>query len=212
MFASTSASAALPLLLKAASRLKPLDAGLAREAYHDALLAAIMAGRLPNGPHLADIARATLAAPPGPPPKRNDLFLNGVAVVATEGCPSGVPMVLRSLESFRDDEISREEGLGWLSFACRVAHNVWDFDRWSVLSARLVDLARQTEALPVLPSALHRLVCNRALAGELAGAEAVTIDEVTGSRFFAQYAALALEPWRGAVSTRRSSEERSSGP
>lgn len=141
----------------------------------------------------------TAAPPPGPPPKRNDLFLNGVAVVATEGCPAGVPMVLRALDSFRDDEISREAGLGRLPFACRVAHNVWDFDRWSVLSARLVDLARQTEALPVLPSARHRLVCNRALAG----AEAVTIGEVTGSRFFAQYAALALEPWRGAVSTRR---------
>ncbi|SEH01814.1 AAA ATPase domain-containing protein [Nonomuraea solani] len=54
----------------------------------------------------------------------------------------------------------------------------------------------------LLPSALHLRVSNRALAGELAGAdallaEAVTIGEVTGSRFFAQYAALVLEPWKG---------------
>ncbi|MER6176109.1 AAA family ATPase [Streptosporangium sp. NPDC001681] len=202
VFASTSAGAALPLLLKAGKQLEPLDPGLARETYRDALNAAMTAGRLPSGAQLVDVAKATLAAPPGPPPERNDLFLNGVAVLATEGCSAGVPMVLRALDAFRTEGVSREEGLGWLSFACRMAHNVWDFDSWSVLSARLVDLARETGALSVLPLALHMLVSNRALAGELAVAdallaEAVTIGEVTGSRFFAQYAALVLEPWRG---------------
>lgn len=160
------------------------------------------AGRLPSGAQLVDVAKATLAAPPGPPPERNDLFLNGVAVVATEGYSAGVPMVLQALDAFRAEGVSREEGLGWLSFACRMAHNVWDFDSWSTLSARLVDLARETGALSVLPLALHMRVSNRALAGELDVAdallaEAATIGEVTGSRFFAQYAALVIEPWRG---------------
>ncbi|MGW0198017.1 ATP-binding protein [Nonomuraea sp. NPDC003201] len=202
VFASTSAGAGLPLLLKAAKQLEPLDPGLARETYRDALNAAMTAGRLPSGAQMVDVAKATLAAPPGPPPGRHDLFLNGVAVVATEGYSAGVPMVLRALDAFRTEGVSREESLSWLSFACRMAHNVWDFDNWSVLSARLVDLARQTGALSVLPLALHMLVSNRALAGELAVAdallaEAVTIGEVTGSRFFAQYAALVLEPWKG---------------
>ncbi|MBP2705060.1 AAA family ATPase [Microbispora sp. RL4-1S] len=202
VFSSTSAGAGLPLLLKAAARLESLDAGLAREAYRDAMFAVITAGHLPNGARLADVARAILAAPPGPASERTNLFLNGVAVMAVEGYTAGTPMVLRALESFRDDGVSREEGLGWLPFACRVAHNVLDFDSWSVLSTRLVDLARETGALSVLPSALHMLVSNRALAGELAIAEellaeAVDIGEVTGSRFFARYAALVLEPWRG---------------
>ncbi|MFF4616028.1 ATP-binding protein [Nonomuraea jabiensis] len=212
LFASTSAGAALPLLLRAAKRLEPLDPGTARETYRDALNAAMTAGRLPSGAQLTDVARATLAAPPGPPPERNDLFLNGVAVVATEGYAAGVPMVLRALDAFRAEGVSREEGLGWLSFACRMAHNVWDFDSWSVLSARLVDLARETGALSVLPPALHMLVSNRALAGELSVAdellaEAVTIGEVTGSRFFAQYAALVVEPWKGREAATRQAIE-----
>ncbi|MEV1003945.1 AAA family ATPase [Nonomuraea sp. NPDC050202] len=201
-FASTSAGAALPLLLKAARRLEPLDAGLARETYRDALNAAMAAGRLPSGAQAVDIAEATLAAPPGPPPKRNDLLLNGVALAATEGYAAGVPLVRQALDAFRADGVSREEGLGWLPFACRMAHNVWDFETWSVLSARLAGLARETGALSVLASALHMLVANRVLAGELEladvlVAEAATIGEVTGSRSLAQYSALVLEAWRG---------------
>ncbi|KAB8185176.1 AAA family ATPase [Nonomuraea phyllanthi] len=209
VFASTSASAALPLLLKAAERLEPLDAGLARQAYRDALFAVNTAGHLRDGTQMTDVARAALAAPPGPSPERNDLLLNGIALSATEGYAAGVPMVQRALKNFRDSRLSKEEVLGWLPFATRLAHNVWDFDSWTVLSQRLVDLARETGALSALPSALHMLVSNRAMAGELAGAdallaEAVTIGEVTGSRFFAQFAALVLEPWRGReAATRR---------
>ncbi|MGW3347081.1 LuxR C-terminal-related transcriptional regulator [Nonomuraea rubra] len=202
VFASSNAGAALPLLLEAAERLEPLDAGLAREAYRDALLALITTGRLLNGARFGDVATSILAAPPGPPPERNDLLLKGVAVMATESYAAGVPMVLRALDAFRTEGASKEADLGWLSFTCRLAHNVWDFDSWSILSARLVDLAREMGALSVLPSALEMLVSNRAMAGELAVAdtlltEAVTVGEVTGSRFFAQYTALLLEPWRG---------------
>ncbi|MFI7418660.1 AAA family ATPase [Nonomuraea sp. NPDC049684] len=201
-FASRSAGSAFPLLLRAGERLAPLDSGLARETYRDTLNAAMNAGRLPSGAQVVDIAEAMLAAPPGPPPERNDLLLNGVGVALTEGYAAGAPMVLRALEAFRAEGVSREEGLGWLPFASRMAHNVWDFDSWSVLSARLVDLARGTGALSVLPSALHMLVSNRVLAGEFAladalVAEAVTIAEVTGSRYLAQYATLILEAWRG---------------
>ncbi|NJP88902.1 AAA family ATPase [Nonomuraea sp. FMUSA5-5] len=211
-FASTSAGASLPLLLKAGKRLEPLDAGLARETYRDALNAAMTAGHLPDGAQAADIAAATLAAPAGPPPPRHDLLLNGVARSATEGYAAGVPLVRRALDAFRADAVTREEGLGWLPFASRMAHNVWDFDSWSVLSARLAGLARETGALSVLPSALHMLVANRVLAGELSVAEtlvaeAATIGEVTGSRFLAQYAALVLEAWRGRETTMRQVSE-----
>ncbi|MFD1502849.1 helix-turn-helix transcriptional regulator, partial [Streptosporangium lutulentum] len=202
MFTSRSAGAALPLLLRAAKRLEPLDAGLARETYRDALEAAMTAGRLSSGAQLVDIAQAALAAPPGPRPGRDDLLLNGLAVMSTEGYAAGVPMVRQALDAFRTEGISRQEGLGWLPLACRLAHNVWDFDNWSALSAGLVDLARETGALSVLPSALHMLASNRAMAGELAVAdalvaEAATIGEATGSRVFAHYAALVVEPWKG---------------
>ncbi|MGP3963414.1 helix-turn-helix transcriptional regulator [Nonomuraea sp. 3N208] len=202
MFASTSAGTALPLLLRAAKRLEPLDAGLAQETYRDALNAALTVDRLPSGAQLLDIARATLAAPPGPPPERNNLLLHGLAVMTTQGYAAGMPMVRQALDAFCTEGVSREEGLGWLPLASRMAFNVWDFDSSTVLSTRLVDLARERGALSVLPSALLQLVSNRILAGELAFAdtliaEAQTIGEATGSRFLAHYVTMVIEPWRG---------------
>jgi DNA-binding CsgD family transcriptional regulator len=201
MSASKSASAGLPLLLKAAKRLEPLDAGLARETYRDAIYAALTAGRLEKGGVL-DVARAVLSAPPSAEPTRDDLLLDGVARVTREGYAVGAPMVLQALTAFRTDEVSREKGLGWLPLACRMAHSTWDFESWSVLSARLVDLARESGALSVLPSALLLRLSNRVFAGDLTSAdslvvEASAIGEATGSSFFAHYGALVVEPWKG---------------
>ncbi|MQY11987.1 hypothetical protein SRB5_21150 [Streptomyces sp. RB5] len=201
-FASRSAGAALPLLVAAGRRLEPLDAALARETYRDALYAALTAGRLPAGVQLTDVAEAVLAAPPGPRPERDDLLLAGLATVTTEGYAAGVPMMRRALAAYRDADLTGDEALGWLPFACRMAHNAWDFDTWSVLSERLTRLARETGSLSVLPSALLLRLSNRVYAGDLATAgklvaEAATIAEVTGSRFIARYGALVLEPWRG---------------
>ncbi len=202
VFTSRSAGAALPLLLDAARRLEPLDAGPARETYRDALYAALTAGRLADGAQMADVARATLAAPPGPPPERNDLLLNGLAVATIDGYTAGMPMLRQAMAAFRTAELSAEEGLGWLPLAARMAHNVWDFDSYLTLSAKLVEIAREAGALSALPSALLLHLSARVLAGELTAAdalvaEATTIGEVLGSSFFAQYGALVVAPWRG---------------
>ncbi|MFD0473257.1 hypothetical protein ACFQ0B_37120 [Nonomuraea thailandensis] len=66
--------------------------------------------------------------------------------------------------------------------------------------------------MSILPPALLLLVPNRAHAGQLAVAEslvaeAVTIGEATGSRFFAQYCALVIEPWRGREAATRQAIE-----
>jgi DNA-binding CsgD family transcriptional regulator len=201
MFASKSASAGLPALLQAAKRLESLDTGLARATYRDAIYAALTAGRLPSG-GVFDVAEAVLAAPRPDEPTREDLLLDGLARVTTEGYAAGAPTLLRALTAFRTGAVSREEGLGWLPLACRMAHDVWDFDSWSVLSARLVDLARETGALSVLPSALLLRMSNRVRAGEVAAAdslvmEAAGIGEATGSSFLAHYCALVLEAYKG---------------
>ncbi|WP_433920387.1 AAA family ATPase [Streptomyces canus] len=208
MTASNSAGAGLPLLLEAARRLEPLDAGLARETYRDAIYAALTAGRLPQGQGILEVAQAILATPTPAEPTRDDLLLDGQARLTTEGYGAGAPMLLQALAAFRADGISPKEGLGWLPLACRLAHSTWDFESWSVLSARLVDLARGTGALSVLPSALLLRLSNRVFAGDLAGAgslvaEATAIGEATGSRFFAHYSALVVEPWKGREATTR---------
>jgi DNA-binding CsgD family transcriptional regulator len=201
-FASKSASAAVPLLLKAAKRLEPLDAGLARETYRDAFYAALTAGRLPSGGRMLEVAEAARTAPPTPQPLRApDLLLDGLAVVITEGYEAGAPILTRALSAFRSQEVSREEGLRWLPLACRMAHDAWDDESWDVLSARLVNLARDAGALTVLPIALLERLANQVFAGDLAAAaqlaeEVETLCEATGSRF-APYGALVLGAWRG---------------
>ncbi|MEV1023257.1 AAA family ATPase [Streptomyces sp. NPDC050264] len=202
VFASKSAGSALPMLVRAAERLERLDAGLAQQTYRDALNAALIIDRLPSGVQLQDIARAALAAPPGPPPERNGLLLRGLAVMTVDGYRAGAPVVLRALGALCTEEVSKEEGLGWFPLAARMAFNVWDFDSNTVLSTRLVELARTTGALSVLPSALLQLVSNRVLAGELDHAdtliaEAQAIGEATGSRYLAHYVSLVTEPWKG---------------
>ena len=66
-FALRRGSDAPPLLLRAAQRLQPLDAELARQTYLEALVAAIYAGRLAHGQDVLEIARAARAMPFGHP-------------------------------------------------------------------------------------------------------------------------------------------------
>ncbi|WP_242000780.1 helix-turn-helix transcriptional regulator [Kribbella rubisoli] len=200
-FASRSPSAALPLLLDAAKRLEPVDANAAHETYRDAMYAALTAGRVETG-GVEDIAEAVLVTPPTPDPGRTDLLLNGVAAVVARGFSAGVPLLKQALVAFENESITPREGLGWLPLASRMAHDAWEFDSWTALSARLVDLAREAGALSVLPSALLLRLSNRVFAGDIVGAdslaaEAMTIGAATGSRFLAQYGALVIEPWRG---------------
>lgn len=208
MFASRSASAGLPVLLDAAKRLEPLDADLARATYRDAIYAALTAGRIPGDEAIERVARATLTMAPTPDPTRTGLLLEGLARVTVEGYPAGVPLLREALTALRDAKLTKDQGLGWLPLACRMAHDAWEFDTWSVLSARLVELARGSGALSVLPSALLLRLSNRIYAGDLTEAaslvaEATSIGEATGSFFFAHYGALVIEPWRGAEAETR---------
>ncbi|MFD3401324.1 AAA family ATPase [Kribbella sp. NPDC058693] len=210
-FASRSPSAALPLLLDAAKRLEPVDVRVAHETYRDAMYAALTAGRIESG-GVEDIAEAVLITPPSPAPGRTDLLLNGVAAVVARGYSAGVPLLKQALVAFENESISPREGLGWLPLASRMAHDAWEFDSWSVLSARLVDFAREAGALSVLPSALLLRLSNRVFAGDIAGAdslaaETMTIGAATGSRFLAQYGALVIEPWRGREAATRGAIE-----
>jgi hypothetical protein len=83
-------SDAPPLLLDAAKLLAPLDSGSAREAYLEALGAAIFAGRLNGRVGPREVAAAARAAPPGrQPPRPIDLLLDGLATRFTEGYVTG---------------------------------------------------------------------------------------------------------------------------
>jgi hypothetical protein len=183
------------LLLTAARRLEPIDAGLARAAYLDALTAAMFAGRLASpGGGVVEVARVASAAPrPLHGPRAPDLLLDGLAANFSEGYAAGVLSLRRALTAFGGG-MSADEELRRLWLACVAALHLWDDERWDVLSGRYVELARRAGALSELPLALSMRAYMLLFAGDL-GAAASLIDEIqavteaTGSSR-APYAAL----------------------
>jgi DNA-binding CsgD family transcriptional regulator len=201
-YARSRGSDAPPLLLDAARRLEQVDAPLARETLLDALGAAIFAGRLGEGPGVAEIADAARAAPPGPqPPRTIDLLLDGVACRFTEGYVAAVPPLRRALEAVRDQDGAATDELRWLWLACRIASELWDDETWEDLVTRQVRIAREAGALAILPLALTYRAGTRVHAGDFAGADALIeeADAITRSIGGAplMYSSLVLAAWRG---------------
>jgi DNA-binding CsgD family transcriptional regulator len=190
------------LLLEAARRLEPLDAGLAREAYREAFGAALTAGRLGLTGGMAQIAAAVKkAAPASRPPRATDLLLDGLAALVIDGHPVGAPMLKRAVRAFRDEAVPAADALRWLPFACQMSRAAWDDESWHALSARLIELARQAGAQAALPDALQDGTALRLATGETALAaamarEAETVVEATGNPL-RPYGAVLVAAWRG---------------
>jgi hypothetical protein len=200
-FASGLASDAPPLLLKAARRLEPLDLDLARETYLDAWHAASFAGYLAGAGGLLEVSRAVRALPPPSAlPRPIDLLLDSLALLVTDGPTVAAPALRQATRVFADAEIPVEQLLrwGWMS---RVADQVpWDHDGWRV-TARQVQLARETGALDQLPFLLNIAAMDAVRSGDFAAAALViaevdAICEATGSRV-APFAAMMLASFQG---------------
>ena len=201
-FASRRGSDAPPLLLAAAKRLEPLDAGLARETFLEALAAAIFAGRLGGGCGVVEVAEAARGAPPAPQPARPiDLLLDGLASRFTEGYAASVLPLKQALEAVSRDEGHDEDDIHWLWLACRIAPDLWEDETWHELATRQLRVARDAGALSVLPLAATYRAGAHVHAGEFAAAaalieEADAITEATGNAPLG-YTSLVLAAWRG---------------
>jgi DNA-binding CsgD family transcriptional regulator len=201
-FVANRGSDAPSLLLKAARELEPIDAATARATYLDALSAAVFAGRLAGpGNGVQQVARAAAHAPPPPrAPRAPDLLLDGLAADYNDGYAAGLPFLRTALTTFGAG-MSVEEELHWLWLAGVTALRVWDDERWDVLSARHVRLARETGALSELPLALTMRAHMLLFAGELSAAaalidEAEAAKDATGTNL-APYGAMSLAALRG---------------
>jgi len=202
-FAERRGSDAPQLLLDAAKKLGPLDSGLARETYLEALGAAISAGRLGRGLTVRQAAEAARAAAPSAPrpPRPLDLLLDGAATRLAEGYVAGVPSLRRALDALGRHGGRSEAGImGWLPLAA-IAPELWDDATWHELTARAVGLAREAGALAVLPVALTYRAAVDVHAGEFGAAaglieEANAITAATGSASLG-YISMILAAWRG---------------
>jgi DNA-binding CsgD family transcriptional regulator len=188
VFARSRGSDAPPVLLDAAKRLEPLDSGSAREAYLEALGAAIFAGRLHGHVGLGEVAAAAREAPPGRQQLRpTDLLLDGLATRFTEGYVTAVAPLRRALDAFGQDAGGDEDDvMRWFWLPWLVAGDLWNDEMWHELATRAVRLGRKSGALNVLPLALGYRAAVHLHAGEFAAATALTeegdaITEATGN-------------------------------
>jgi DNA-binding CsgD family transcriptional regulator len=169
-FPASPGSDAPRLLLGAAKRLEPLDIGLARETYMEALFAAQFAGRLAPGSLLDAAQAARRAQPAAENPSAYDLLLDGLATRFTEGYAAGAPTLKRALSAFPGESVAGGEELRWLWLAGYAAVDLWDDEMWDRLASRQVRVSRGTGALAALPLALVQRIAAHTFAGELAAA------------------------------------------
>lgn len=201
-FATNRGGDAPRLLLNAARRFEPIDVGLARQTYLDAISAAAFAGRLATpGGAVVDVARAAAAAPAAPPPARSpDLLLDGFAMNFVDGYPAAVPDLRAALTTF-GQKMPADEQLRWMWLINLAALHLWDDEHWDPLSARYLELARGAGALTELVLALSTRAMMMLFAGDLSAAgvlvdEQRAVTEATGGNL-APYAAMRLAALRG---------------
>ncbi|MEO3813223.1 AAA family ATPase [Sphaerisporangium sp. B11E5] len=200
-FTADRGNTASPLLLDAARRLWPVDPALARDAYLEALSAAMSAGRLAvRGGGLLDAAAAARAAPPGAG-RAQDLLLDGLVQLFTGGPGAAAPALRRAVAACLGHGVPTEEEVRWLSPAFAAAVALWDGDACRTLADRHVGRARDTGALAEMPVALGSRAMMHLFEGETAEAAALSaevqaITAATGLRI-TNYGALALAAWRG---------------
>jgi DNA-binding CsgD family transcriptional regulator len=171
-------SDALPLFVSAARRLEPLDVGLARETYLDALGAAIFAEHPTSDHELRDAAAAARAAPRAPqPPRPIDLLLDGLAIRFTDGYAASVPALRRALHAYEHDgQRTRAGDLRWLWLGWPAANDIWDDRALDWMTARAVGTASDRGELTLLPVALILRAGAEIFAGAFAAAS-VLVDE-----------------------------------
>src|SRR4051794_8773271 len=194
-FASRRGSTAPALLLRAAQRLEPLDARLARAGYLEALSAALFAARFAGpGAGARDVASAVQASPSAAsPPTLADLLVDGWAALFADGCATATPTLRAALTQF-EHSMAAADQLGLLWLVTITAPVVWDDVRWDALSGFPVALPRSSGALRELPIALNSRIYVHLFRGELETADAL-IDE---ARVAIEATQAGLTPW-GAV-------------
>ena len=201
-FASGMGSDAPQLLLKAAQRLEPLDLALARQAYLDAWLAAVFAGRLAAQASLLEVCRAARRLPsPGDRPGKPELVLDALTLLVTDGPGTAAPALRTAMDAFTGADVTAEERLRLNTFAEGAAIALWDLDAWGALVERQAATVRAVGALGQLPLVLVGLGATTTWAGDLTAsaalvAESDTVCEATGAHA-PPFAALMLACLRG---------------
>ncbi|MFG1819717.1 LuxR C-terminal-related transcriptional regulator [Kribbella sp. NPDC049174] len=200
-FAQGRGKEAPPLLLTAARRLEQLNVAIARETYLEAVAAVIFAGHLARSPGWREVGEAARGAPPAQLQRTTDKLLDALAVRLTDGFAPSVPMIDQVLTAFSDEDVPVQESMRWLLLAGVISADLWDLERWDMVTARHVSIIREAGALSELPLALDSSAVVHVFAGDLAAAASMIEEVRTASAAIGSnqppFGALALAAVRG---------------
>src|SRR6185312_14091342 len=129
-----------------------------------------------------------------------DLVLDALTTLLSGRYEDAVPALRLTADAFGTDGSATEQ-MRWMWLATIASVQLWDDERWEVLSERHIRIARRTGALGDLPLALTQRIYLHLLAGEL-NAAASLVEEIqratdtTGSDL-APYGGVGLAALRG---------------
>lgn len=163
-----------PLLLAAAEKLRLVDPALARDAFLEALVAAMIVGRLDVDPSAsaAAIAAAARQLPPAPDPATSaDLLLHGLVVRLTEGHTAAAPLLRTAISRYLQEDAAGTADPRSHDITLRVLLDLFDQDTYDHLNARQLELLRAAGELTVLPAALTTYAGSCVTRGDFAQAQ-----------------------------------------
>ncbi|MEW5810457.1 MAG: AAA family ATPase [Actinomycetota bacterium] len=195
--------AAVPRFTAVAGQLHSLDGTLATEAYLEALSAAMYVGRTAGdlARTVAATARAALATLEPQTPL--ELVTHALAERLAVGAVEAMPAMRRALDALKGSIRDGNHGWFWRAFPlvhdCLI-HETWD-DGWRDIAAHAVQLATDSGALALLPSALLSRAGAAVEHGELGMATAL-VGEANDLAIAIDYAPLKyhgiiVAAWRG---------------
>ncbi|AQT83062.1 hypothetical protein B1R94_23905 [Mycolicibacterium litorale] len=167
------------LLLGAARALADHEPLMAREVYLEALMAAMIVGRL-AGDAAYDPERIALAAGQAPPPpvpaRAVDLLLDGLVLRFGAGYVAAAPVLKNALHAYLREVHAGTADPRWHDITNRVCLDLYDFEDYRTLAARQLEMLRAAGELHVLPAALTTMAATHVLDGEFDAGEAL-LDE-----------------------------------
>lgn len=156
-FASSRGRDAPPLMLAAANRLAFIDPLLARDTYLEALMFALIVGRLAtdesaSATAVAEAARA--ASVLQRPPTAVDMLLEGLITRLTEGYVAAAPILGAALNEYVREAKAGIADPRWHDITNRVCLDLFDLDAYHFLTKQQLDMQRDAGQLTLISSSL----------------------------------------------------------
>lgn len=169
-----------PLLLAAAQRLSAVGNAMARDTYLEALMSALIVGRLAvdDASSPAGIARTVRGAPQtGPATGSVSKFLHGLAVRLTDGYAAAAPLLKDAVAEYLRELDDGTAVPLWHDITMRVCLDLFDIDTYNMLTIRQLDMVRAAGQLTLVTAPLATYAGACVTTGDF-GKAAAALDEL----------------------------------